>query len=180
MIPKEKNFAYIDGANLHKGIDELGWELDYGRFRVWLKDKYNITNAYLFIGFLAKNKNLYTRLQEVGFILIYKEVTYDSGGSVKGNCDAALVLKVVSDFYEKNFKTAVLVSSDGDYAELVNFLKEKGVLRMVNSPSNHCSYLLRKQNIPLLYLNTQREKIEIEAQKEKAPDGDGTPQGSFS
>jgi len=31
---QENNYAYIDGANLHKGITELGWKLDYKRFRV--------------------------------------------------------------------------------------------------------------------------------------------------
>ena len=174
-MPKESNnFAYIDGANLHKGVAELGWELDYRRFRIWLKDKYNIVNAYLFIGFVAENKNLYTHLQEAGFILVYKEVTYDGTGAVKGNCDALLVLKAVSDFYEHHFEKAVIVSSDGDYAELVNFLKEREALRIVISPSNNCSYLLRKQNIPLLYLNTQRGKLGIETQKEKAPDADRT------
>jgi replication-associated recombination protein RarA len=34
MRPKEHNFAYIDGANLHKGIKELGWQLDYTKLRV--------------------------------------------------------------------------------------------------------------------------------------------------
>ncbi|MBI5729231.1 MAG: NYN domain-containing protein [Candidatus Magasanikbacteria bacterium] len=160
MHSNEKIFAYIDAANLHNGVAELGWRLEYQRFRIWLKEKFDVVNAYLFIGFLPKNKNLYTYLQEVGFILVYKEISYDGTGKVKGNCDAALVLKAAVDFYERNFTEAVIVSSDGDYAELVNFLKDKQSLRMVISPSNKCSYLLRKQNIPLLYLNTQRGKLE--------------------
>jgi len=84
------------------------------------------------------------------------------------------VLKAVVDFYEKKFDEAVVVSSDGDYAELVDFLKSKGALMVVISPSNKCSYLLRKQNIPLLYLDTQREKMEFRSGKEKAPDADET------
>ncbi len=160
MTLNENNFAYIDGANLHKALEELGWNLGYVRFRIWLKDKYNIQNAYIFIGFVSKNKNLYTKLQEAGFILVYKEVTYDGKGKVKGNCDAVLVLKVVSDFYEKQFDKAIIISSDGDYAELVGFLKDKKSLKTLISPSNNCSYLLRKQNIPILYLNTQRTKLE--------------------
>lgn len=43
----EDNFAYIDGANLHKGVADLGWKLDYKRFRVWLKEKYSVKTAYL-------------------------------------------------------------------------------------------------------------------------------------
>jgi len=157
---KENNFAYIDSANLHNGVLSLGWKLDYKKFRIWLKDKYHITNAYLFMGFVSKYKGLYTYLQEAGFILIYKEVTYDGIGKVKGNCDALLVLKTVCDFYEKNCEKAVIIASDGDYAELVHFLKEKKALRMVISPNRKCSYLLRKQNIPLLYLDDQRSKME--------------------
>ncbi|HEY4509217.1 MAG TPA: NYN domain-containing protein [Candidatus Paceibacterota bacterium] len=159
MVSKQKNFAYIDGANLHKGVKGLGWKLDYKRFRVWLKDKFHIETAYLFIGLVPENKNLYTKLQEAGFILIYKEITYDGEGRVKGNCDADLVLKVVVDYYEKRCDKAVIVSSDGDYASVVQFLKEKGVFLCLIAPSNKCSYLLRKLNIPLTYLSTQKNNL---------------------
>ena len=60
------NYAYIDGANLHKGVLGLGWNLDYSRFRVWLAEKYGIKIAYLFIGLIPKNKALYQSLQEIG------------------------------------------------------------------------------------------------------------------
>ncbi|OGZ72794.1 MAG: hypothetical protein A2908_00230 [Candidatus Staskawiczbacteria bacterium RIFCSPLOWO2_01_FULL_38_12b] len=157
---KENNFAYIDGANLHNSVLQLGWKLDYKKFRVWLQHRYHVVNAYIFIGLIVENKNLYVYLQEAGFILVYREITYDGTGKVKGNCDALLVLKTVCNFYEKNYDKAVIVASDGDYAELVQFLKEKEALRMVVSPNNKCSYLLRKQNIPLLYIDTQRKKVE--------------------
>lgn len=124
MISKN-NFAYIDGANLHKGVAELGWKLDYKRFRIWLKDKYDIEVAYLFIGLVPENKDLYTKLQEMGYVLVYKEVTYDGSGKVKGNYDADLVLKAVVDFYEKKYDNAVLVSSDGTILDLSNFSKKK-------------------------------------------------------
>jgi len=159
MIPRENNFAYIDGANLHKGVKELGWKLNYQRFRTWLREKYGITRAYIFIGLVQKHKDLYTNLQEAGFTLVFKETTYDNDGKVKGNCDTDLVLKVAIDYFEKNFNKALLVSSDGDYACLVKFLNEKSVLRSLVSPSNKCSFLLRKLNIPLVYLDTQRNTL---------------------
>ncbi|MFH1866970.1 MAG: NYN domain-containing protein, partial [Patescibacteria group bacterium] len=164
--------AYIDAANLHKGIHDLGWSLDYARFRVWLKDKYDVAAAYLFIGLIPQNKDLYTNLQEAGYTLVYKEVTYDGDGKVKGNCDAELVLKVTTDFYEKRFEQAVLVSSDGDYAGLVKFLKEHKVFRSLVSPNMKCSFLLRKLNIPIVYLATQRAKLESRKVIEKAPNKD--------
>src|SRR3989338_8470415 len=143
-IKIQNNFAYIDGANLHKGIADLGWKLDYKRFRVWLKDKYRVETAYLFIGLVPGNKDLYTRLQEMGYVLVYKEITYDGSGKVKGNRDADLVLKTVVDFYEKRFSKATLVTSDGDYAGLVKFLRERDSFQSLISPSNKCYYLLRK------------------------------------
>lgn len=117
MISKENNFAYIDGANLHRGVDRLGWILDYKRFRIWLAEKYGIKVAYLFLGLVPKYKELYKYLQECGFVIIFKQVSYDDGGKVKGNCDAILVLNAVRDFYENKCDKTVIVSSDGDYAE---------------------------------------------------------------
>jgi len=77
---------------------------------------------------VPKYKNLYTHLQELGFTLVFKEVTYDGNGKVKGNCDADIVVKVIRDAYENTFKKAILVSSDGDYASLASFLIEKNKL----------------------------------------------------
>ena len=92
---------------------------------------------------------------------MYKEVSYDGDGGVKGNCDADLVLKAASDFYEKRFEKAVLISSDGDYAGLVKFLHDHNAFRALISPSNHCSFLLRRLNIPVTYLSTKRNQFSL-------------------
>ncbi|OGH74137.1 MAG: hypothetical protein A3C90_03415 [Candidatus Magasanikbacteria bacterium RIFCSPHIGHO2_02_FULL_51_14] len=180
MKKKENNFVYIDGSNLHKSIAALGWKLDYRVFRRWLEQKYHVDAVYLFIGLVPQNKDLYMRLQEYGYILVYKEITYDGDGKVKGNCDADLVLKVARDYYEGRLRRALLVSSDGDYSSLVAFLKEMGVFRALLSPSNHCSFLLRKLNIPIVYLHELRGKLAMRGQKEKAPGADESAQGSSS
>ena len=175
MGKEKNNYAYIDGANLHKGVSDLGWKLDYARFRIWLTEKYNIEMAYIFIGLIPSYKDLYKYLQESGFILVYKEVVYDNNGKPKGNCDADLVLQIVIDTYEKKFDRAVVVSSDGDYASLVNFLKSKQKIKVILSPANKnkCSILLKRTNVAISYLSEQQSILET--QKEKAPDGDKTP-----
>jgi len=161
MENKNKNYAYIDGANLHNGLKSLGWNLDYKKFRIWLKDKYSVSQAYLFIGLMPKNNKLYTYLQEAGYTLIFKEVVYNDG-KPKGNCDADLVLKVVRDVYENNFEKAVVVSSDGDYASLVAFLMEKEKLQSVLSPAlaKKCSILIKRLNPPIAYINDQKTILE--------------------
>ena len=180
MKKKLNNYAYIDGANLHNGIIGFGWKLDYARFRVWLTEKYSVKNAYIFIGLIPKYKDLYKYLQECGFTLAFKEVIYDGDGKAKGNCDADLVLQATQDAYENKFDAAIVVSSDGDYAGLVKFLKERGKLRIILSPHTKdlCSILLKRTDAPIAYLNDQKSILRI--QKEKAPNADGTASGSFS
>ncbi len=156
MKSRENNYAFIDGANLHRGVLGLGWELDYVRFRVWLKEKYNVNNAFIFLGLISKNTDLYVHLKNSGFILIFKEITYDGTGNIKGNCDSDLVLSAVCNYYEKQFDKAIIVSSDGDYASLVKFFKNRDSFHTLISPSNKCSFLLRKLNVHIVYLETQK------------------------
>jgi len=162
-IKKQNNFAYIDGANLHRGIADLGWKLDYKRFRVWLAEKYDVKTAYLFIGMIPKYKSLYQSLQESGFTLVFKEVVYDGDGKAKGNCDADLVLQATKDFYENKFDNALLVSSDGDYASLVSFLQEKRKFYYVLSPhpAKKCSILLKRTNAKIVYINDKKEQLKM-------------------
>ncbi|OGN09646.1 MAG: hypothetical protein A3J46_01460 [Candidatus Yanofskybacteria bacterium RIFCSPHIGHO2_02_FULL_41_11] len=159
-MTSENNFAYIDGANLHKGVADLGWKIDYKRLRLWLNNKYQVKRAYLFLGLIPRYKDLYTYLQEVGFTLVFKETTYDGNGKAKGNCDADLVLQAACDAYENNFDKAVIISSDGDYASLVKFLQEKNKLLTILSPSNRCSILLKRTDARITYLDLVRSKID--------------------
>lgn len=159
----ENNFVYIDGANLHKGVASLGWRLDYRRFKVWLSEKYGVRVAYLFIGLIPKYKGLYKHLQECGFTLVFKEVIYDGDGKPKGNCDADLVLQATRDSYENKFNHALLVASDGDYAGLVAFLREKQKFHTVVSPHppNRCSILLKRTGVKIAYIDDQRSHLEL-------------------
>jgi uncharacterized LabA/DUF88 family protein len=159
--PKENNFAFIDGANLHQGMVSLGWKLDYKKFRVWLTEKFSVTRAYIFLGNIPKYSNLYAHLQECGYTLIFKEVIYDGEGKAKGNCDADLVLKTVQEYYETGYDNAIIVSSDGDYASLVRFLIEKGKLKSILSPANEkkCSVLLKRTGAKISYIDNQKNHL---------------------
>lgn len=170
--PKESNFAYIDGANLHQGMNTLGWKIDYEKLRVWLTDKYSVTAAYIFIGNIPKYSKLYSHLQEAGFILIFKEVVYDNNGKPKGNCDADLVLKATQDFYIHSYNKMLLISSDGDYASLVSFVMSENRLLGVLSPAREkkCSLLLKRTNAKIFYIDDQKNILE----NKKAPNEDGT------
>lgn len=117
--------AYIDAANLHNGVAALGWKVDYKKLRRWLGQKYQVSVAYIFIGYLPKRKRQYEQLRADGYELVFKEVVFHSDGKPKANCDADLVLKAAREYFEKGVGEAVLISSDGDYAPLVRFFIEK-------------------------------------------------------
>ena len=56
------NYAFIDSQNLNLSIREMGWKLDFSRFRIYLRDKYNIEKAFLFIGYVPNGANLSSRI----------------------------------------------------------------------------------------------------------------------
>lgn len=162
MDKEKNNYAYIDGANLHKGISELGWRLDYKRFRVWLSEKYGVVRAYIFLGFIPTNTNLYRDFQNWGYTVVFKPTVPDGYGEVKGNCDAEMVLQAVSDMYEKVFNKAVLITGDGDFACLVKFLKERNRFKVVLSPSSKKASVLLKRVVPEGIVFIERFKNRLE------------------
>ncbi|MBI5401122.1 MAG: NYN domain-containing protein [Candidatus Yonathbacteria bacterium] len=163
---------YIDGNNLYRSAKELGFEIDYKKFRGWLRQKYDPTAVYLFIGLVPSRTLFYEYLQECGFILVFKQ-TVSVGRTVKGNCDAELVLKTVLDFYTKAFSSCILVTGDGDFGCLVEFLQNNEALDCIISPDkNKCSILLKNKNTEITFLNEHYHKFSIEIQNEKAPDAD--------
>lgn len=160
---KRVNFAYIDAANLDRALrNQLDWKMDYKKFRIWLTEKYKVERAYIFIGLIPKFKNLYTYLQDCGFVLGFKDVIYHDG-KPKGNCDSDLLMQASSDFYEGNLDQAVIVTSDGDYAPLIKILQSRNRLRIILSPTpaEKCSVLLKRTGAPIAYINDQRTILEL-------------------
>lgn len=155
----KKVSIYIDGNNLYRSAKEIGFEINYKKFRGWLRQKYNPNIVYLFIGLIPERVKFYEHLQSCGYILIFKQ-TISVGEKIKGNCDAELVLKTISDFYEKEFDSCILISGDGDFGCLVEFLRDKNSISEVISPDNKkCSILIRNKNIKITFLNNLYHKF---------------------
>jgi len=140
-------YAFIDSQNLNLGVQSQGWKLDWRKFRQYVRNKYKVTKAYLFIGHVAGNESLYAFLQESGFILVFKP-TLDHRVKdkviVKGNVDAELVLHAMIQY--KSYTQAIIVTGDGDFHCLIEYLEEKKKLLKILVPTNRYSSLLRKFN----------------------------------
>lgn len=139
------NYAFIDSQNLNLGTKYNGWKLDFGKFRLFLRNKYNIQKALLFIGYVEGNSFLYRYLQDCGYTLVFKnvlEIKKKGKVTYKGNVDAELVLHAMIELL--NYKKAVLVSGDGDFSCLVEYLHSKEKLEKIIVPNKKYSSLLRK------------------------------------
>lgn len=160
-----KNFAFIDSQNLHLAIIDQGWRLDYRRFRVYLRDKYKIEVAFLFIGYRPGNELLYSFLQKSGFICIFKPVLELPDGKVKGNVDAELVLHTMIEY--PNYEKAVIVSGDGDFRCLVEYLLKQDKLEKMLIPNRFkYSALLKSLSSPdrniFDYMNGLKDKLRFD------------------
>ena len=121
------NVAFIDGQNLHLGTRDAGWSVNHRKLRKYLKDKYNIVEAYYFMGFVSEDQqDLYDNLQKAGFILSFREHSAALKGNKKGNVDSDIVFGVMKKLVEgEKFGKVFIVSGDGDYRKLVDFLIKK-------------------------------------------------------
>lgn len=158
---KLKNYAFIDSQNLNLGVRSSNWKIDYRKFRLYLKNKYNVEQAFLFIGLVSNNQKLYTLLQQAGFILVFKPtVRYFVNGkqTVKGNVDAELVLHAAAIEFA-NYDKAIIVSNDGDFACLLEFLEKNDKLLHVITPNKKHSKLLTPFSKYILEIDKIKDSI---------------------
>ncbi len=166
----QNNYAFIDSQNVNLGVRVLGWKIDWKRFRIYLKDKYGVSKAYIFIGYKAGNESLYSFLQDAGYHCIFKPTLELPGGKVKGNVDAELVLHTMIQL--KNFDKALVASGDGDFYCLIEYLiKENKLLKVMVPDENRYSCLLDRlsdeDNKIIDSMNLLQNKIEYKNNRDR-------------
>ena len=161
MLQRRNNYAFIDSQNLNLNIRNQGWILDFARFRVYLNEKYGVTKAFLFVGYIEENKKMYDFLNRTGFICVFKPTLEYKDGTTKGNCDAELVLQAMIEY--PDYDGAIIVSGDGDFHCLAKYLLEKDKLALLMIPNKLKFSALLKFKIfrPYLrFMNDLKEKLE--------------------
>ncbi len=171
-------YAFIDSQNLNLGVQRMGWKLDWRKFRQFLNDKFNVTKAYMFIGYMSENESMYEYMHELGYLVVLKptvdvkaihqltgeipEVTPAKENDeqkpiVKGNVDAELVLYAMKEFM--HYDKAVIVSGDGDFFSLAEYLNEQGKLSNILTPNWQYSSLLKVFEPQIVRLDQLRRKL---------------------
>lgn len=169
MKSNEKNYAFIDGNNLYRGAESQNISIDYGKLRLYLRNALRVKKAFLFIGYIPANTALYNQLQTAGFTLVFKPTVqcYENGEhQIKGNVDAELVLHASSIEY-KNYDKAVIISSDGDFACLIDFLAKQDKLEKIIAPTESYSQLLRPYAEYILPLGLIKKSISLKKPKNR-------------
>lgn len=159
MLMYSNNCAFIDIQNVYIATKKYDLLIDWSRFRIYLKEHYSVSLAYIFIGYIESNVELYRNLQEAGFVCIFKPVLKYKDGTIKGNVDAELVLHTMIKY--DNFDNAIIVSGDGDFYCLIQYLQRKDKLEVVLVPDkNHYSALLKRfAGKHIAFMNDLKNKI---------------------
>lgn len=170
------NLAFVDGQNLYMGTTkspEGSWMVDLVRFRKYLLDKYRVSNAYYFLGCVQENcQELYEEIQRAGFILIFREHHSAMHGKKKGNVDSDIIFYIMKKLYKREpFQKIILVSGDGDYKMLVDFLIEEERFEKILFPNKRfASSLYKKLGSEYFdHLENFGVRQKIELKKKRAP-----------
>ncbi len=176
---KENVYAFIDSQNLNISIQKMGWKIDWRKFRKFLATKYNVTKAYLFIGYMVENENLYEYMHDLGYLVVLKPTidvkpvveesnnvnlkdsvlseNTDQKSTIKGNIDADLVLYAMKEI--NNYDKAIIVSGDGDFYGLIEHLINNNKLKALMAPNWMYSSLLKQFESNIIRLDLERRSL---------------------
>ncbi|MFY9228526.1 MAG: NYN domain-containing protein [Candidatus Microsaccharimonas sp.] len=170
------NYAYIDGQNLYlgtKGLDENSWRIDLKKFRVYLREKYQVEKAFYYLGYVQEGigiEHLYETIQSAGFILVFRQHNAAMIGKKKGNVDSDIIFSIMKRVCKDNdFDKIVLISGDGDYKMLIDFLIEEKRFEKILFPNRKFRSSLYKQiGAPFFaYLDDEDVKKKIQHNETK-------------
>src|SRR3989344_1764365 len=171
-------YAFIDSQNLNLGTQKFGWKMNWQKFRKFLQDKYGVTKAFMFIGYVPEFEDMYKQLHEAGYMIVLKptfdmtrvraedrEQKSESGDDkkpeekkpVKGNVDADLVLWVMKE--QPNYNKAVIVSGDGDFYSLIEYLDAQKKLLKILAPNAQFSGLFNRYESYVERLDKSRKEL---------------------
>ncbi len=153
MKTRSRNSLYIDAANLIMTCRDLGIVYDLQFLLQYLKDRYRIKQCVYFTAKLQNLRQDYDLLQKMGVETVFKKI-YFEGNKIKANCDVQIANRITQDVLENKIDNVFLLSGDGDFASLLDFVKEKNKQAYsIGVVSNKTSKLLkekRKFNVTFL------------------------------
>lgn len=151
--------------------------MDWRKFRVYLEKKYNVKKAYMFIGYMPENVALYEQMHDSGYAVVLKptidmniveseekaEKDKEQKPPTKGNVDADLVLYAMKEL--PHYNKAIIVSGDGDFFGLIEYLYQKKKLLHVMAPNWQYSSLLKPFEKHIVRIDQLRKELSYHDRK---------------
>lgn len=136
--PKRKKlatYAFIDASNIIYGARAEGWFIDQKKLLLYLKRKFQVKKAFFYYGKDSndpKKEAFLNKLRQFSFTLRVKEIKR-FGKRTKANCDVDLTMDMLIKMRE--YKRAIVLTGDGDFAPLLSYLivKKKKIV-IISSP----------------------------------------------
>jgi len=180
---KPKASVFIDYRNYHYYLEKYKWNIDWGKFKMFLSSMYNINKIYFYEGVPSKivffdlypassledfvnmrqEKNQeFKSLEEKGFAIRKKLVNriYDAKEKKykhKCNFDVELTIDAVDNL--DDYEVCILCSGDGDFVKLIRYLKGKHKTVIVIAGKDRLSSLLKKAAHQFMYLKNMKPNI---------------------
>lgn len=170
-------FAYIDSQNVNVTTQKHGWKMNWAALRKFLTDEYGVTKAYMFIGYVPEFEPMYEQLHEQGYAIVLKptfdmtrprqeeEASEEEKRPIKGNIDAELVLWAMKDI--NDYDQAIIVSGDGDFYCLVEYLDQQKKLGKILAPTGQYSSLYNKYEQYVERLDNHKRVLEYRDRKRR-------------
>ena len=136
----------------------------------------------MFIGYMVGNESLYEYMHELGYLVVLKptvdvSVPRETPGNgavpkageekstVKGNVDAELVLYAMKEL--PHYSRAIIVSGDGDFFSLAEYLDEQNKLASIMVPNWQYSSLLKPYESKIIRLDQLRKQLSYYDRKKR-------------
>jgi len=146
MDKRENNFAFVDGQNLYFSTVKDNWCVDFKKLKVYLRDKYKVKLILYFWGYYKKeNEMIYQKLKDLNYKLLFKKHNEKLISKKKGNVDSEIIFETMKKLESEGvLDKVVLISGDGDYRKMINYLINKNKFKRILFPTRGCSSSLYK------------------------------------
>ena len=178
-----KTIVYIDNSNIYRGGKDAGWLPEYEKLMHFLEtlggqlwdvhffaieeSSASRTSTSDFFDYLQKGLGFKLHLYTYGNKSIrcvhcnrFSQITVEKG------LDVGITTQILRDFHNKAFDTMILMSSNRDYIELLDFVRQSGkkvkLLIWRNTMSQDLTEFTNKWAIEVIYLDNHRHELEKE------------------
>ena len=162
-VPQRKNHrvgVFVDVANMYHSAKNLY------KARVNFRELLKLVTAnrelvravaYVIKSDTKEEKAFFEALEKAGFELKSKDLQIFPGGMKKGDWDVAIAVDAIT--LSKQVDVVVIVSGDGDYEPLVDYLKFSGLIVEMAAFGRSASGRLIEASNNFLYLEEVKDKV---------------------